>query len=203
METLCDQCFRAGYDRVTHPQAWWHGLRPRFASGNFAAFSALFVLGFAMWRFDFPMFRARRMHNTDTALVAAVLLACVGFFMETKKKSPEAPRVDASFEWPRFLQLAAAEIVLGAILYAIFVFTPAVVAAIFVVGSWIVAKMNLFDPKRTRSLGSRLCAITAIPSTLCLIVWRITDQDSWMKLMLVCCTLMAGLTLLDRWEDVQ
>jgi len=46
VETLCDQCFRAGYDRVTHPQPWWHRLRPRFARGNFAAFSAIFVQGF-------------------------------------------------------------------------------------------------------------------------------------------------------------
>jgi len=202
VETLCDQCFRAGYDRVTHPQPWWHRLRPRFTRGNFAAFSAFFVLGFAIWRFNFPLFRARRMHSTDTSLILAGLMACAAFFIDAKEKSADGPRVKALFDWSRFLQLAVGEIVVGALLYAIFVFsTP--VAVIFGIASWIVVQIDIFDPKRTRSLGSRLCAITAILSTLCLIAWRITSQDVWMLGMLVCCTLMAGLTVLDRWEDAQ
>lgn len=202
VETLCDQCFRAGYDRVTHPRPWWHRLQPRFSRGNLAAYSALFVIGFAIWRFDFPIFRARRMQSTDASLVFAALMGCAAFFIDAKGKRATMPCVDAPLDWPRFLQLAVGEIVVGALLYAIFVFsTP--VAVICGIASWIVVQIDIFDPKRTRSLGSRLCAITAIPSTLCLIAWRITDQDVWMMRMLVCCTLMAGLTVLDRWQDAQ
>jgi len=203
METLCDQCFRAGYDRVTHPKPWWHRLRPRFSRGNFAAFSAFFVLGFAIWRFDFPAFRARWMHSTDTSLILAALIACASFFIDTKEKSSDVPRLEGTFDWPRFLQLAAGEIVIGAFLYVVFILTPTWVAVIFGLISWIVVQIDIFDPKRTRSLGSRLYAVTAIPSTLCFIVWRITNQDVWMTRMLVCCTLMAGLTVLDRWKDAQ
>ncbi len=203
METLCDQCFRAEYDRVTHPRPWWHRLRPSFERANFAAFSAMFFLGFAIWRFDLPLLRARRMNSTDTSLIAAALMACMAFFIDTKGTSSAPPPVEASFDWPRFLQLAAGEVVLGALLYAVFIFTPASVAVIFGLASWIVVQIDIFDPKRTRSLGSRLCALTAIPSLFCLVAWRITNQDLWMTRMLVCCTLMAGLTVLDRWVDVQ
>ncbi|HLV88420.1 MAG TPA: hypothetical protein VKV39_15655 [Candidatus Sulfotelmatobacter sp.] len=188
---------------MTHPQPWWHRLRPRFTGANFAAYSALFVLGFVIWRFDFPLFRTRRMHGTDDSLILAALFACWAFFIDTTKKLAKPPRAEGAFDWPRFLQLAAGELVLGAVLYVVFIYTPTAVAVIFGFASWIVVEIDIFDPKRTHSLGSRLCVLTGIPSMFCLIAWRITDQDVWMIRMLVCCTLMAALTVLDRWEDVR
>ena len=131
METLCDQCFRAGYERVTHPRPWWHRLFPRFARGNFAGFSALCVVGFAIWRFDFPLFRARRMHSTDTSLILAALFACWAFFIDTKAKSPDATPLEAQFRWSGFLELAVGLIVLGALRYTLFVSMPAALAVIF------------------------------------------------------------------------
>lgn len=203
METLCDGCLRAGYDRLTHPQPIWRRLRPRFRRANFAAFGVLFFMVFGIWRFDYFLFHSRHMASTDTSLIVATLFACVAFFIDTTGKSSDTPRIEVPFDWPRFLRLAAIEVLIGAVLYAVFIFTPTAVSLICGLASWIVIQIDIFDPKRTRSLGSLLCALTAIPSTFCLIAWRITDQDIWMTRMLVCGTLMAGLIVLDRWEDVQ
>ncbi len=91
LETVCDRCFQAGYDRLTHPQPWWRRLHPRFARANLAGFSVLFLIAFAIWRFDLPLFRISRMKSTDTSLIVAALFACIAFFVDPKEKA-DPPR---------------------------------------------------------------------------------------------------------------
>jgi hypothetical protein len=207
LESFCNQCLLAENDRLTHPKPWWHWLRPRFARGNLVGFCFLFLFFFALLRFDIPEFRVNRMRTTETSVMISSLIACLAFFRDIKTKSeyPIAPANNSgdSFDWGRFMLLAGGELVAGVLLYVVFMFTPIVVPMICGGVSFIVVQIDIFDPKRTKSLGYKLCGITAIPSTGCLIVWRMTDKDIWLRLMLVFGTLMAGLIVLDRREDSQ
>ena len=207
LETLCQECFESGYDRLVHPKPWWRRLQLRLTLGNLFGFCLLFVLSFAILRFDFPEFHANHKKTTETSAVISILVACVAFFYEDKGKSKStsmpAKSVEGAFDWGRFLLLGAGELLVGVVLYALFRFTPMAVQVIFGLMSWIIVRIDIYDSKRTNSMGYRLCTVTAVPSTFCLIAWRITDRDVWMTLMLVCCTLMAGLIVLDRWEDFE
>ena len=190
---------------MVHPKPWWHRLRPRLTRGNAFGFCFLFILCFAMLRFDFPHFHARHRRTTETSTAISTLIACGAFFREDKGKSESAiVRPQSSvrpFEWGHFMLLGAGELMAGVLLYAVFTFTPMAVQVSFGFVSGVIAQIDIFDPKRTKSLGSLWCAITGAPLLLCLIVWRMTDQASWLTAMLVCGTLMAGLTILDRLED--
>jgi hypothetical protein len=90
LETTCQNCFQAGYDRLVHPQSWWQRLgfhpRPRLARNNLFGFCFLLVFFFVRLRFDFPYLHARHMKTTATSLVVSTLIACVAFFYEGKRE---------------------------------------------------------------------------------------------------------------------
>ena len=103
--------------------------------------------------------------------------------------------------YARFLLLLLGEAVAGAILYAVFTFTPTAVQIVIALIGWVaIANDNMF-PKRTRSIGSLLCGITAISAVSCCVAWRMTHQDVWFRLMLTGACLMAALIFLDRRAD--
>src|SRR5690349_18360046 len=198
LETLCQQCLEKGYDRLAHSKPWWHRLRPRLTRGNLVGFFILFIFSFALFRFDFPDFRARHMKTTETSSLISSLIACLAFFYESRSKSESVMVRRRNFETRpilgRLMLLFAVELIAGLFLY----FMPMAVLLIFAFVGFVIVQNAIFDPIRTRSPGYWLCAITAVPATFCFIAWRITDQDVWLRLMLVGQSLMAALTFLDR-----
>ena len=198
LETLCQQCFENGYDGLVHPKPWSYRLRPRLTRGNLVGFFILFVFSFVLFRFDFPDFRARHMKTTETSSLISILIACVAFFYESKGKSESVILPRRNFETRsilgRLMLLVAVELIVGLFLY----FMPMAVLVIFAFVGLVIVQNDIFDPIRTKSLGSLLCAITAVPATFCFIAWRITDQDVWLRFMLVGQSLMAALIFLDR-----
>jgi hypothetical protein len=207
LETLCQQCFQAGCDRLAHPKQWWQRfqLRPQFARDNFIGFSLLFTVSFASLRFDFPYFHARHMRNTEISSVISTLIACLAFFHHGGDKSEFGPTPANIFEqkmnWKRFALLVVAEVVIGLFLYAIFAFMPMELQMLITVASWtIVFGENLTFPKN-KSLGSLLTAITGFAGFLCWSAWRITHVQVWSRLGLVGGCLMAGLIFLDRRQE--
>ncbi len=111
LETLCQQCFEAGCDRIAHPKQWWQRfqLRPQFTRDNFIGFSLLFTVSFASLRFDFPYFHARHMWNTETSALIATLIGCLAFFHHGGDKSEVGPtrakKFDQRMNWKRFALL--------------------------------------------------------------------------------------------------
>ncbi len=181
-----------------HPKAWWYRLKPRLTRGNFGGFFILFIFSFVLFRFDFPDFRARHMKTTETSSLISVLIACVAFFYESRGKSESLIVPRRNFETPpilgRVMLLVAVELIAGVFLY----FMPMAVLVIFAFVGFVIVQNDIFDPIKTKSLGYWLCGITAVPATFFFIAWRITDQDVWLRLMLVGQSLMAALIFLDR-----
>jgi fatty acid desaturase len=109
---------------------------------------------------------------------------------------------DARPAYVRFLFLVLGEAIAGLLLYATFRFMPTFLQiAIILTGLVILQNDILFHPKKNKSLASLLCAITAIPTFSCYVVWRISHGDGWERLMLVGGCLMAALILLDGRAD--
>jgi hypothetical protein len=97
------------------------------------------------------------------------------------------------------------EAIAGVLLYVFFTFMPVAVQMLIALASWlIVVNENLTFPKN-KSLGSVLCGITAVASSSCFMVWRITHEETWSRLILVGICLLAALIFLDRrqgWLDL-
>lgn len=206
LESLCGQCFLAGYDRVLHPEPWWQRVRLRFERRNFLVFCFLFLFSFAIFRFDFPIFRTDRISSSSTGTSAAVatLVGCIAFFRDLKDKGgARRTGAEGPFDWGRFMLVGMYELIAGVILYMVFRSCPMAVQVSFGLVSGIVVRIDLYDPKRTKSICHRLCGITGLISIVPLVAWKVTDQGAWLSLMPVCGTLMAGLLVLDRWEDVR
>ena len=203
-ETLCQMCFAAGYDRLVHPKPLWNRLRPRLTRGNLIEFFILFVFSFAMLRFDFPLFHARHMKATEAAALISILIACVAFFGKDEGKRKSAIARTTGFEtrptWGRVILFVFCELIAGLLLYAVFTSVSVTLGIVIALPALILIQIDIFDPIRTRSLASRLSAITAVPNVFCLVVWGITDQDVWFRLTLVGGCLMGGLTFVKRRE---
>ena len=102
----------------------------------------------------------------------------------------------------RFLLLLLGETVAGVFLYAVFTFMPTTVQMVVTFLSWAIILNDItFHSTKNKSLGSLLCAITAIPVVCCGVAWRITHEDVWSRLMLTGACLMAALIFLDRRAD--
>ena len=102
----------------------------------------------------------------------------------------------------RFLLLLLGEAVAGVFFYGVFTFMPTEVQMIIGLACWgVIAGDNILHPKSNKSLGSLLCAITAIPVVVCGVEWRITHEDIWSRLMMTGFCLMAVLIFLDRRAD--
>jgi hypothetical protein len=208
LETLCQQCFEAEYDRQAHPKPWWQRfhMRPQFTRDNFIGFFLLFTFAFASFRFDFPYFHARHMRTTESSTLISTLIACIAFFRQGKDKLRPvvAPFGNArgKIDWHQFVLLAGVEVAAGFLLYLLCTFLPRGAQFPLGVTSFVILQMDILIPSRRRSLGSLLCAITAVPATICGIAWSMADQAVWLRLALVNGCLMAGLILLDRWEEL-
>jgi hypothetical protein len=85
-ETLCRECFEAGYHRLLHPRPWWRQVRPRLNRSNALGFLVLFVFCFILLRFDFPQFHSRHMKTAGASAVIAALIACTSFFHEGRRE---------------------------------------------------------------------------------------------------------------------
>ncbi len=100
------------------------------------------------------------------------------------------------------LLLLLGEAIAGVFLYTIFTFMPTAVQILATLTSWaVIADDNIFHPQKNKSLGSLLCAITAIFFVSSGIAWRINHKDVWWRLMLTGACLTAGLIFLDRRAD--
>jgi hypothetical protein len=111
---------------------------------------------------------------------------------------------DSRPAYVRFWQLLLGEVVGGLFLYAVFTFLPtAVQMAITLISYAVIANDVIFHPEKNKSLGSLLCAITAIPAVSCGIAWRITHEDVWSRLTLTGACLMAALIFFDRRADAR
>jgi hypothetical protein len=68
-ETLCKDCFEAGYDRIVHPVPWWQRIRPTYDS----LYEFLFVFGYL-----YLLLRINRDNRpTMTGLIVLALLFAV------------------------------------------------------------------------------------------------------------------------------
>ena len=93
------------------------------------------------------------------------------------------------------------EAIAGALLYGFFTFMPVAVQMLIAVASWlIVVNENLTFPKN-KGIGSLLCGITAVAGFSCFMMWRITHEEIWSRLMLVGTCLLAALIFLDRRQE--
>lgn len=101
----------------------------------------------------------------------------------------------------RLTILAAAEIVVGLLLYAVFTYTPTVVEWTFGFAALIFNRIHSSERNRSRSLGALLCAITAVVVLIVDVALRITNYDVWVRPLLVGLCLMATLEFFDRRAD--
>jgi hypothetical protein len=106
----------------------------------------------------------------------------------------------------RFLLLLLGEVSVGAFLYFVFMFVTGTVQALIAFGFWVVGVCYDFEPPRTKSLATLLCAITGGLTALCSVALRIprlrvTHEDVLFRLMLVGICLMGGLIFPDRRLD--
>ncbi len=207
LETLCQQCFEAGCDRLAHSKPWWQRFQlwPQFTWDNFIGFSLLFAIVFVSLRFDFPYFHPRHMRTTETSALMSTLFACTAFFHRPKGKSQVVAARLNTFEyktnWRRFSLLVAAEAIAGLFLYTLFTFIPVGLQMLITVAGWVIVEIEIWTFPKNRSLGSVLSAITGVAGFLCLLAWRITHREVWSRLGLVGGCLIAGLILLDRRQE--
>jgi len=209
LETLCQQCFEAGYDHVVHPKSWRQRfqLRPRFTQDNFIGFLIFFLFFFVMFRFDFPYCHVRHMWTARSSGLFSALMACVAFFYEGRERLPSSATPSGSIGreiyWRRLSVMVAAEVAVGLMFYGLFTFLPLAVEVIFALIAGVIIQYDIIFPNPKKSLGSLLGMITAVPGTACLIAWSVTDRDIWLRLMVVGLSLSATLIVLDRREDFQ
>jgi hypothetical protein len=172
-----------------------------------ASTAATAVFSFLLLRFDFPYSQSRHIKTTPTSAVIAAVIACAAFFHQDRGQSKSVSAPVRSFENRPALGLVVlcvvVELIAGLLLYAVFTFVSMTVGVIIALVGWVAIQVDIFDPLRTKSVWSRLSAITAVPATAFFVAWRVTDQDVWLRLVLVGSALMGGLVLLDRWEDAK
>ena len=207
LETLCQQCYEAQYEQVAYEKPWWRRLhlQPRFQRYNLTTFCFIFAAVFIALRFDFPYFHARHMKTTETSAFISTLIACVAFFLEAKGKSASIATNPNDFagkvDWRSLILLAAGEITVGLVLYALFSHLPMYMQLLIAVVAFVILKLNYWSSANKKSVGSLLRGITGLAMALFGIASRVTRQDVWLTLMLVSLTLLAGLILLDGRED--
>jgi hypothetical protein len=207
LETLCQQCFAAGYDQLSHPKPWRQRfqLRPQFTRGNLIGFFLLFAFAFAVLRFDFPYFHARHMRTTETSALISILIACLAFFHQGggKERVGAAPSniFEYKMNWRRFALLVVAEAVVGLFLYALFTFIPVELQVLISVACWVIVRIERWTFPKNKSLASLLCAVTGVAVFLCWLAWRITHEQVWSSSGFVGVCLMAGLIFLDRRQE--
>lgn len=115
----------------------------------------------------------------------------------------ENPSDDQSIGRPVHLRTALLLIgwaIAGFLLYALSTFLPSVVMAAILFVAWAIVR---FDSRKTKSLGSVLCAITCSLTGVCAIAMHFTHwhEDVMTRLIFVGLCLGAGLILLDRRAD--
>lgn len=211
LETLCQQCFEAGYDRLAQPKPWWRRfqLRPRFTRDNFIGSIFVFTLLFARLRFDFPYSHARHMWTTETSALFSAFFACIAFFYEGRAKSRAVVEASSSrtstgygrSTYARLLLLVVCEITAGTLLYGLFTVMPLALQALVTVASWTIVSIEVGTFPKNKSMGSFLGAVTGVASFSCGVAWGITGQEVWSRLMLVGGCLMAALIFLDRRQE--
>jgi hypothetical protein len=199
-ETTCRECFEARYENFVRPKPWWHRLLPRFERGNLVGSCALFVLSFAIMRFDFPY--GDNPASTENSLALSVVIACTAFFHQGRKRPNSQPSADGEgrTDWGRLALMAAIELMAGAVIFFSFTYLPKAVAGGIALLGIMGILIDITDPIRTRSLGCLLRRITGAGAAFCLLAWRVSGQELWENLALTGFILIAGLSSLDRWE---
>jgi len=96
--------------------------------------------------------------------------------------------------------LAAAEILAGLLLYAVFTYITAI-QWLLGIAAVIFIRFDSSARQKSKSLGSALCGITAVLVLLVDVALRITNHDVWVKPLLIGLCLMATLVFLDRRAD--
>jgi hypothetical protein len=213
LETLCQACFDAGYDRVVHPKPWWQRvqLRPRFTRANVIGFFVSLALAFVLLRFDFPYFRAHRMWNTGPSALLSILIASFAFFYQARLRSAVvathanslagANSLKPKLNLRKLVLLVVIEAAAGLLLCSLFMFVPLAVQILIAGASCVIVEFENMTFPKNRSLGSFLCGLTALASVCCAVAWRVTGQELWSRWMVVGVCLMAGLVFLDRRQE--
>ena len=79
-DTLCQECFDAGYEQVAHPMSWWERRKywrqwPKLTRDIFSIF--LFIFGYAFVRFRFTTYRPPTTKNTLIIALACAFIAAL------------------------------------------------------------------------------------------------------------------------------
>jgi hypothetical protein len=88
----------------------------------------------------------------------------------------------------------------GLLLYVLSTFLPIAMMGVILLVAWAIVR---FDSRKTKSLGSVLCAITCALTGVCALAMHFTrwHEDVMARLIFVGFCLGAGLILLDRRAD--
>lgn len=88
----------------------------------------------------------------------------------------------------------------GFLLYALSTFLPSAVMGMILIVAWMIVR---FNSRKTKSLGSVLCAITCALTGVCALAMHFSHwhEDIMIRLIFVGLCLGAGLILLDRRAD--
>jgi hypothetical protein len=93
--TLCDQCFEAGYDRVTHPMPWWQRYRLRLSYGSLGLFVSIFSYIYIQSGID----RDHRPPTMVLVLIAFIFAASL-FFATLLTRDSDAPKLTHRILYP-------------------------------------------------------------------------------------------------------
>jgi hypothetical protein len=80
-ETLCQNCFAAGYDRVVHPIPWWR--RPRLTYNSLYVFVFVFIYVYIL------LWTNRDHHPTMVGLVFLALILAAGLILIRDSRKPK------------------------------------------------------------------------------------------------------------------
>jgi hypothetical protein len=92
LESICKNCFDAGYEQVLHPTAWWQRRqlwhRPRLSRNSVFAFLFVFIVMFLRIRFSWVISR-----STKASALAALAFASISALIEsTRRPRPSAQK---------------------------------------------------------------------------------------------------------------
>jgi len=86
-ETLCQQCFEAGYERVADPRPWWQRRelwhRPRLTLNILYIF--LFIFGYTLLRRQLTFYHRPTVRNSAVFALAYALIVA---FIESTRRTP-------------------------------------------------------------------------------------------------------------------
>jgi hypothetical protein len=93
--TLCDQCFEAGYDRVTHPMPWGQRYRLRLSYGSLGLFVFTFSYIYVQSGID-------RDHQPPTTVLVSIafIFAASLFFATLLTRDSTAPKLTHRILYP-------------------------------------------------------------------------------------------------------